>query len=175
MSTAKIVAIDFETANQSRNSACSVGLAWIEDGKISRTEGYLIRPPDNRFSPFNIGIHGITPSMVAKSPTFGRLWATLYTKLADHILIAHNASFDKSVMNNSLAAYQITIPAFTWLCTVNIGRRTWPSLDDHKLPTLARALNIPLKHHDHVSDAAACAEIALAAMRKRKVADILQL
>ncbi|MGO8189797.1 DNA polymerase III subunit epsilon, partial [Rhizobium leguminosarum] len=27
----KTISIDFETANEQRGSACSVGLAWIED------------------------------------------------------------------------------------------------------------------------------------------------
>ena len=32
----KTIAIDFETANEERGSACSVGLAWIEQGEIVR-------------------------------------------------------------------------------------------------------------------------------------------
>ena len=34
----KAIAIDFETANEERGSACSVGLAFIEDGKVVRVE-----------------------------------------------------------------------------------------------------------------------------------------
>jgi len=32
----KVVAIDFETANEQRASPCSIGLAWIEDGDVAR-------------------------------------------------------------------------------------------------------------------------------------------
>jgi len=32
----KIIAVDFETANEQRGSACSVGLAWIENGRVTR-------------------------------------------------------------------------------------------------------------------------------------------
>ena len=60
----KTIAIDFETANEQRSSACSVGLAWIEDGQVVRVEERFIRPKTMRFSSFNIAIHGIRPEHV---------------------------------------------------------------------------------------------------------------
>ena len=44
----KTIAIDFETANEERGSACSVGLAWIEDGEIVRVEERLIALAERR-------------------------------------------------------------------------------------------------------------------------------
>ena len=41
----KITVIDFETANRSRVSACSVGIAVIEAGEITTRVERLIRPP----------------------------------------------------------------------------------------------------------------------------------
>lgn len=38
----RILAIDFETANPSRTSMCSVGYALIEDGKIIKNEEILV-------------------------------------------------------------------------------------------------------------------------------------
>ena len=43
------VAIDFETANQSRDSACSIGIAIAEGGRIVALEQRLIRPPTSEF------------------------------------------------------------------------------------------------------------------------------
>ena len=31
----KVIALDFETANEQRSSPCSIGLAWIEDGQVA--------------------------------------------------------------------------------------------------------------------------------------------
>ena len=39
------VAIDFETANTSADSACSVGLVKVVSGAIVETAVHLIRPP----------------------------------------------------------------------------------------------------------------------------------
>lgn len=61
----KTIAMDFETANEERRSACAIGLAWIEDSTVVRREHRLIRPREMRFSPHNIRVHGITPEDVA--------------------------------------------------------------------------------------------------------------
>ena len=38
------VAIDFETANEKRNSACSIGLTVVKDNKIVEEKYFLIKP-----------------------------------------------------------------------------------------------------------------------------------
>jgi len=73
----KTIAIDFETANEQRGSACSVGLAWIEDGQVTRVEERLIRPRDMRFSGMNIAIHGIRPDTTLGARVSARLETVL--------------------------------------------------------------------------------------------------
>ena len=68
------VALDFETANEKRDSACAIGVTLVRDSVVSETVYHLIRPPDLRFSHWNIRIHGITADDVADSPTIGELW-----------------------------------------------------------------------------------------------------
>lgn len=68
------VAIDFETANESRTSACSIGVAWIEDGRVVETEEHLIRPREMRFNPFNTAVHGLRAEDVAGAPEFPEVW-----------------------------------------------------------------------------------------------------
>ena len=66
----RIAAIDFETANESRTSACALGVAWIEGGRVVATEEHLIRPREMRFLSMNIAIHGIRPEDVADVAAF---------------------------------------------------------------------------------------------------------
>ena len=66
------LAIDFETADQGRDSACSVGLVRVAGGEIVGRTHYLIRPPRRTF-PFAY-LHGITWERVAREPTFAGLW-----------------------------------------------------------------------------------------------------
>lgn len=63
------VAIDFETANGSRDSACAIGAVVVRDGKIVERKYSLINPkvPFQKFCTY---IHGITDLAVRKAPTF---------------------------------------------------------------------------------------------------------
>ena len=68
------VAIDFETANEQRNSACALGVAVIVNGRISDSRLWMIRPPELRFNPINVRIHGIMEKDVDGEPSFDVLW-----------------------------------------------------------------------------------------------------
>jgi len=159
------VAIDFETADRSSDSACSVALVRVESGKIVRKEHRLIKPPRKSFE-FTY-LHGITWTMVASEPNFRKLWPSLEDILngADFIA-AHNASFDRSVLHACCQASNIKPPSIPFRCTVSLARKTW-SIYPTKLPNVCSYLNIPLNHHEALSDAEACAKIVIAASEKR--------
>jgi DNA polymerase-3 subunit epsilon len=163
---AKIVAIDFETANERRSSPCAVGLAWIEGGAVSRREYRLIRPRDLRFSPFNIRVHGLTAEDVRGAPEFPEAMAEFLPEIAGAIVLAHNASFDVGVLRETLLEYGQPVPAFSSLCTVQVARATWPDMPSFKLNAVAERLDLRFRHHHAGDDAAACARIALAAARR---------
>lgn len=167
-----VLAIDFETANERRDSACAVGLAWIADGAVVRRESRLIRPRDLRFSPGNIRVHGILPADVRHRPEFPEVMAEFLPDLAAGLVLAHNAPFDLGVLRASLAAYGLATPAFASLCTLQVARRVFPDPAGCGLGKVAARLGILFEHHDAGEDAYACAEIALAAARERGAADI---
>ena len=66
---ADFVAIDFETANEKRDSACAIGLALVVHGQLEFSAHYLIHPREMRFADTNILIHGITEVDVESAPT----------------------------------------------------------------------------------------------------------
>ncbi|HEX8417217.1 MAG TPA: 3'-5' exonuclease [Methylobacterium sp.] len=170
-----VVAIDFETANERRDSACAVGLAWIEGDTVVRRETRLIRPRELRFSPGNIRVHGILPADVRHLPEFPEVMAPFLPDLERGLVLAHNASFDMGVLRASLAAYGLPVPAFTYLCTLQIARRVFPDPAGCGLGKVAGRLGIRFEHHDAGEDAYACAEIALAAVRERGATDVADL
>ena len=159
-------AIDFETATDRRNSACSVAVVKVRDGEVARTYSTLIRPPGLQFSSFNISIHGITPEMVRHERDFAGVWPELRPFLEDRIVIAHNAPFDMGVLKSSLLANRIEPPKFYHCCTVQISRKAWPELPNHKLDTVGGFLHVHFRHHDALEDARACAAIPLAAAER---------
>ncbi len=156
-------AIDFETATDRRNSACSVAVVEVKDGAVTNSWSTLIRPPRMEFLPFNISIHGITPEMVAHERDFAGIWPELRPFLEGHIVFAHNAPFDMGVLKSSLLANHIEPPEFIQCCTVQISRKAWPELPNHKLDTVGAYLHVDFRHHDALEDARVCAAIPLAA------------
>jgi DNA polymerase III, epsilon subunit and related 3''-5'' exonucleases len=155
-------AIDFETANGHRGSACAVGAIKVEDGKIVKSMSSLINPPDKGgFSSFNIRIHGITPEAVMTAPTWPELWPTLVEFIGDDALVAHNAAFDRSVWRGACDLSGIFGSEPDWFCTVKLARRVL-RLPSNKLPLVAAALDLPtFQHHDATADAKACALIGI--------------
>src|SRR4051794_14100987 len=69
------VAIDFETADISPDSACAVGLVRVEALKVVRRETLLIRPPRSQM--LFTHVHGITWEMVKDAAEFADAWRQL--------------------------------------------------------------------------------------------------
>lgn len=101
--------IDFETANSNRSSACSLGAVQVKDGKVINEVSRLINL-EEEFDGFNIYIHGITPEMVEDKPTIKELYPKLKSLLENNFIIAHNASFDISVLRHALDKYSLKYP-----------------------------------------------------------------
>jgi DNA polymerase III subunit epsilon len=160
----KLVAIDFETANCSADSACAIGMVSIERGKIVKRGYRLIRPPRQRFI-FSY-LHGISWTDVKAQPTFVEVWNDfrLFWKDADYFL-AHNAPFDRNVLTTCCSSAGKRPPRVPFICTVRVARSHW-NFRPANLPAVCTQLGISLNHHDAASDALACASIALRAMKE---------
>ena len=156
-------AIDFETADNGRDSACAVAVAQVRGNRIAETYYQLIRPPREDF--LHTRIHGLSWADVRTSPTFGDMWPDLRDFIADsEFLVAHNAPFDRSVLYQCCEAAMIDPPNHEFRCTLQLARSRW-NLASSSLPSVCKHLGIPLKHHNALSDAEACARIAIAATR----------
>lgn len=168
--------IDFETANSRRASACSIGIVKVVDGKIVEKNSWLIRPKELDFNYMNISIHGIRPDDVKDQPEFNHLYQKIFKDYFENqLIIAHNASFDMSVLRKTLDLYNIEYPTFDYLCTVKVAQKTWPELYNHKLDTLSNFLKFKFKHHDALDDCLACANVLINACKKEKVNSPIEL
>ena len=102
------IAIDFETANQYRNSACSVGLVRFIDGKEVDSCYSLIHPAKMYFIPeWTETIHHISYNDVRNKPYFPEIWDTMVMPFVNKTpgvpLVAHNGNmFDMPVIQSCL-------------------------------------------------------------------------
>lgn len=155
------IAIDFETANEKRSSPCSIGIVVVRDGEIVEKVHHLIKPKEMRFMPINIGIHGIRPATVKNELEFDKVWEQIKAYFNNTLVIAHNASFDISVLRNTLEFYNIKMPEFKYICTMKLSRNFYSNLENAKLNTVNKFLGYEFKHHDALADAMACSNILL--------------
>jgi DNA polymerase-3 subunit epsilon len=157
----RFAAIDFETANNARDSACSVGVVIVERGRIVDRLVELIRPPSRTF--LFTHIHGLSWDDVKGAQRFDAVWAGLARELAEvEFFAAHNAPFDKGVLGACCETYGLAPPQLPFVCTVQLARAQW-AIRPTKLPDVCNHLGIDLRHHQADSDAEACARIVMAA------------
>lgn len=149
------VAIDFETATYSRNSACALGAVKVRDGRIIEKHYWVFQPPENQYSDVCINVHGITPDFTATLPTLNDLYDDIFKVLNNSVVVSHNVQFDIVVLYESLKVYELAMPTLSdIICTCELsGKR--------KLNDCCAEYDIPLNHHDAMSDATACAILYL--------------
>lgn len=157
------IAVDFETANDNLNSACSMGLVAVKNLKIVGGEHFLIRPANLHFAKKNIAIHGITPQTVRGAPLFPEVWAQAKRYFNNSIIVAHNAYFDMSVLKRCLIESELQMPQFNYLCSIQISNRACAGQRvGASLPERARYFGISTEgHHNAFSDARMCANLVI--------------
>lgn len=160
--------IDFETANSSRSSACSVGAVKVKDGEIVDRFSSLIKPPagHDEFMAGNVRIHGIRRQDVANAPEWPEVATLLAPFIGNDVLIAHNMQFDSSVLASMCGTYSMTAPKLETLCSLVLARETL-KLPSYKLSEAVAYLGLEaFQHHDALEDSLACARLVL------KIADL---
>lgn len=153
------IAIDFETAGTCAGCACALGMTKISGDRIQNEFYTLIRPPSPKvlFS----HIHGLFWKDLQGAPTFKEIWPNILSFIGScNIFIAHNASFDRKILLGCCKAFNLELPFVSFICTLKGSRKFLP-LSSKTLNCLCDYLNIPLNHHDALSDAHASSLIYL--------------
>lgn len=171
------ICIDFETANSKRASVCAVALIYFKNNDVYETKEWLVTPPKelNYFDPFNVQIHNITPEDVKGKPEFCEIWPEIKELLNGNIIVAHNASFDMSVLRSVLDIYGLTYPTFDFICTYKVSSKTWDRQINYTLKNIANMLGYTFNHHDPHDDAKIAGKILIEACKKYNVSDIYEL
>lgn len=155
--------VDLETPNRRNDRVSEIAIVKMDGTEIIECKRSLVNPETN-FDRFNINLTGIRPEMVQDAPIFPAIWESLGPELADGIFVAHNASFDLSVLRKCCEAYGLPFQPLKYIDTLEVTRATLPRLYHHRLNDVCNALDIELDHHHAESDCTACAQILKWAM-----------
>lgn len=156
------IAIDFETANPQRVSACAFGFARVQGSQIVDSAVFLIKPVGGH-APFQSKIHGIKEEHTFDKPEFGDLFPQFKSILSEPI-VAHS-QFDLQVLKALSAHFGLGLRNFNYTDSSEVARAKVPGVKNYKLKTLVKHFKLPeFKHHDAKEDAIACASIFLKIM-----------
>ena len=154
------VVFDLETTgfSSAKDKIIEIGAVKVENGEITDKYSTFVNPKIP--IPFRITqLTSITDEMVMESPEIETILPQFLKFIGDAVLVAHNASFDVSFIEENCRQQGIE-PDFTSVDTVGLARVLLPTLSKFKLNVVAKALNISQEHHHRaVDDARVTAEI----------------
>ena len=153
------IAFDVETPNHYHDRISQIGLIIVENGRIIKDYSSLINP-EVYFDAKNTEITGIDSDTVLGSPTFSSYWPLVSELFERYTVIAHNASFDLSVLYKTLLHYGIHFPNIQYVCTMIESKNFVPDLGHYSLHSLCEYFNIHQgTEHHALFDAQACSSI----------------
>jgi DNA polymerase III epsilon subunit family exonuclease len=84
-------------------------------------------------------VHGITHEMLAGKPKADEVMPLLMEFIKDSTLVAHNARFDMGFISHEFLQLGMGL-SNPYHCTLDLSRRLYPKLRNHKLETVYRHL-----------------------------------
>lgn len=148
--------LDLETTGLSynRNKIIEVGILKVENDIIVDRFSQLINPEVN-LDPYITELTGITNDMLIDKPIFDAVLADIIAFIGSDIIIGHNTNFDyKFLQYHSYNAF-----SNKYIDTVQLARKVYPDLPNHKLSTLTAHLHIHQNNHRAIDDCLATKEL----------------
>lgn len=166
--------IDFETTGLSAGSGdrvCELGAVKLRGGAVIDTFATLVNP-QRSISPGASAVNGITAAMVANAPTFGGIADRLCTMMDGSAVVAYNAPFDVSFLENELRLAgrpRLSCPVVDALA---MARQLLPGLGRYPQENVARVVGIPFAvKHRALEDAMVTAQLFVVFVSMLKACD----
>lgn len=152
--------IDTETTggNPAKDRVMEVAIL-VHDGEKVIDEFNTLINPNVPIAPFIRSLTGINEGMLKDAPTFEEVAQRILEMTEKNIFVAHNVSFDYSVIRNEFRRMGIRFER-KQLCTVKLSRNILPGMNSYSLGKLCKEIGINLEgRHRAYGDAAATTEL----------------
>ncbi len=133
----QLIFIDLETTglNPRRgHRVIEVGAVIVRDGMIRDVFHSLVNP-SRSISASASKVHGITGEKLRNQPAPEEVFPELKNTIGRKVLAAHNAPFDMAFLRMEFGRLGIVLDN-TYICTLELSRRYFPDLPNHKLGTI---------------------------------------
>ncbi|WP_330238260.1 DEDDh family exonuclease [Streptomyces sp. NBC_00525] len=143
--------VDVETTGLARDDRIVSAAVYRLDarGEVEDHWYTLVNPERD---PGPVWIHGLTSDVLAGAPLFPEIAAELSERLADRVLVAHNAAFDWSMLAREYARASVAAPVRQRLCTIALAKELRLPLPNHKLASLAAHFGVVQQNAHHALD-----------------------
>ncbi|TAA67492.1 PolC-type DNA polymerase III [Planococcus salinarum] len=147
------VVFDLETTGLSAvyDTIIELAAVKIKGGQIiDKFESFA--NPHHPLSDTTTNLTGITDEMVKDAPEVEEVIRNYHEWAGDHIMVAHNASFDMGFLYVAYKKFGI-VKNHSTIDTLELARMLHPELKSHRLNTLAKKFGIELtQHHRAIYD-----------------------
>jgi DNA polymerase-3 subunit epsilon len=164
LASCEFIVVDTET-NGLGGEGCElteIGAVLVGGGELHDRWSSLVRTS----APLRRGIQrftGISQAMVDTAPSLELVLPQLSERLADRVLVAHNASFDRRVLCQAFGRIGLEWPGPPVICTAALARTMLPLQRERRLTAVADALGIEVRvAHRALADAETCARVLCA-------------
>jgi len=143
--------VDVETTGLARDDRI-VSAAVYRLNARGEVEDHWYSPVNPQRDPGPVWIHGLTSEELAHAPLFADIADDFAERLADRVLVAHNALFDWSMIAREYARAERTAPVRQRLCTIALAKELSLPLPNHKLESLAAHFGVRQQRAHHALD-----------------------
>ncbi|MEU5732522.1 DEDDh family exonuclease [Streptomyces antimycoticus] len=143
--------VDVETTGLARDDRIvSAAVYQLDAQGAVQDHWYTLVNPQR--DPGPVWIHGLTQEVLEGAPRFPEIAGELAERLADRVLVAHNAAFDWSMLAREYARSKSAAPVRQRLCTIALSKELGLPLPNHKLETLAAHYGVVQRRAHHALD-----------------------
>ncbi|MBE4736301.1 MULTISPECIES: DEDDh family exonuclease [Streptomyces] len=143
--------VDVETTGLARDDRIISAAVYRLDarGEVEDHWYTLVNPERD---PGPVWIHGLTSDVLEGAPLFKEIAEEFSSRLADRVLVAHNAVFDWSMIAREYARAETEAPVRQRLCTIALSKELALPLPNHKLESLAAHFGVVQQRAHHALD-----------------------
>ncbi|GAA0903369.1 DEDDh family exonuclease [Streptomyces thermoalcalitolerans] len=143
--------VDVETTGLARHDRIISAAVYRLDarGEVEDHWYTLVNPERD---PGPVWIHGLTSETLQDAPLFADIAEEFGERLADRVLVAHNALFDWQMIAREYARAKREAPVRQRLCTIALAKELGLPLPNHKLESLAAHFGVVQQRAHHALD-----------------------
>ena len=161
------IVVDIETTglDYTKEKMVEFAALRLENDKIKDKYQTLINPKQH-IRKSSIAVHGITEEMVADAPTEAEVMPAILEFLGEHPLVAHNAIFDYTFLNEASLRFNNKELTNTRIDSQYMFKEVFPDIESHGLGALTTKFNVELVNHHRAMDDAMGLALAYPAIKK---------